>query len=189
MSSTRFASLTSFLASGLALLTGACAPAAVTVVSYGADGVSLAETGKSTTDHLASIVSKKDCAFWRVLRSENICHEREGDHDPYDVEYNQPNRQPSEDGVSYAPPLRASASAPAASWTAESYEDGPTGAPSAAPVAVIPAAATEVAPPPPAAAASTRAVAPDPAKVRKSKARPHARRLRKASQGPVASVP
>jgi hypothetical protein len=187
MSFSQFASLTSFLASGLALLTGACAPTAVTVVSYGADGVSLAETGKSTTDHLASMVSKKDCAFWRVLRNENMCHEREGDHDPYDVEYDQPNRQPSEDGVSYAPPLRASASAPAASWTAESYEDGPSGAASAAPVAVIPAAATGVAPPP--AAASTRAAAPNPAKVRKSKARPHARQLRKASRGPVASVP
>ena len=60
MSFPRILSLALPVAVGLSLLTGACAPAAVTVVSYGADGVSLAESGKSTTDHLASMVTKKD---------------------------------------------------------------------------------------------------------------------------------
>ena len=175
------------VALGLSLLTGACAPAAVTVASYGADGVSYAGTGKSTTDHLASMVSKKDCAFWRVFRSENICREREGDHDPYKVEYEQPARQPSEDGVSYAPPLHASANAPAASWTAETYKVGPTEAATAAPAGAAPAVAAEAAPP---SLAVTPKVSPGKsAKIRKAKAHARAKPVKKASPGQVASVP
>jgi hypothetical protein len=182
MSLSRLASL----AFGLPLLTGACsAPVAVTVVSYGADGVSLAESGKSTTDHLASMVSRKDCAFWRVFRSEKICREREGNQDPYKVDYDQPNRQPSEDGVSYAPPLHASADAPAASWTAETYKPRQTEA--AAPAPVSPAVVAEAAPPPPAVA--PKASPPNPAKARKAKAHARAKPVKKASPGRAASVP
>jgi hypothetical protein len=101
----------------------------LTAASYGADGVSYVQTGKSTTDHFASMVSKKDCALLRAFRNQQICREREGDHDPYQVNYDIAERQPSEDGVSYAPPLHAAADAPAASWTAEAYK------PAAAPVA------------------------------------------------------
>jgi hypothetical protein len=183
------------VALGLSFLTGACAPAAVTVVSYGADGVSYIETGKSTTDHLASMVSKKDCAFWRMFRSQKICREREGDQDPYEVDYDQANRQPSEDGVSYTPPLHASANAPAASWTAETYKAGPTEAAAAAPVEAVPAVpveavpavAAEASPPPPAVApkASTQ----KPAKVRMAKAHARAKPVKKASPGRGASVP
>ena len=49
---------------------------AVSAVSYGADGVSLADSGKSTTDHFASMVSKQDCALWRMFRNQKICRER-----------------------------------------------------------------------------------------------------------------
>jgi len=187
MSFARLASLALPLTFGLSLLTGACAPAAVTVVSYGADGVSYVETGKSTTDHLASMVSKKDCAFWRVFRGETVCREREGDRDPYQVDYDQPNRQPSEDGVSYAAPLHASASAPAASWTAETYKAGPTETAAVAPIGAAPAVMAEAAAPPP---AVTPTASPETsAKARKAKALVRAKPVKKASPGQVASVP
>jgi len=165
---------------GLSSLAGACAPTAVTVASYGADGVSYVETGKSTTDHFASMVSKKDCALWRVLRSEKVCREREGNEDPYKVDYDQPNRQPSEDGVSYAPPLHASADAPAASWTAEPYKPPPAAAPA-------PAAVADAAPPPPAVA--PQALPEKPVKTRKAKAHARAKPVRKASPSRAASAP
>jgi len=187
MSFPRIASPALALALGLPLLTGACAPTAVTLASYGADGVSLVETGKSTTDHLASMVSRKDCAFWRVFRNQKICREREGDHDPYQVDYDQPNRQPSEDGVGYTPPLHASVDAPAASWTAETYKPAPVEPAAVAPVEAAPAVAADAPPP-----AVTPAAAPrKSARIRpgKEKAHAHAKPVRKASPGPVASVP
>ena len=68
------------------------------------------------------MVSKKDCALWRVFRGRAVCKEREGDKDPYDVDYTQPQRMVREDGVQYAPPLRAAPDAPAASWDAAAYK-------------------------------------------------------------------
>ena len=170
------------LALGLPLLTGACAGAALTAASYGADGVSYVQTGKSTTDHFASMVSKKDCALLRAFRNQQICREREGDHDPYQVNYDIAERQPSEDGVSYAPPLHAAADAPAASWTAEAYK------PAAAPVAPIEAAPAIVAeatpPPPPVAAKPVQAHKPV-----KKKTKAAAKAVKKASPHQVASLP
>src|SRR5258708_8744317 len=117
MSSPRLALLILPLALGLPLLTGGCgAPVAVAAASYGADGVSLADSGKTTGDHFASMVTKKDCAFWRVLRNQNLCREREGDRDPYQVNYNEPFRDQGEGaGVQYHAPLRAAPDAPATS--------------------------------------------------------------------------
>src|SRR5471030_1844414 len=78
---------------GTSLLCAGCAaPIALTVVSYGADGVSLAGTGKTATDHLISMVSTKDCAMWRILRGQKICNDRVGDQDPYQVNYSEPYR-------------------------------------------------------------------------------------------------
>jgi len=184
----RRVSLALSLAFGLPLLTVACAPAAVTVASYGADGVSYAESGKSTTDHLASIVSKKDCAFWRMFRNEKICREREGNQDPYKVDYDQPNRQPSEDGVSYAPPLQAAADAPAASWTAETYQARQTEP--AVPAPAAPAAVAESVPPPPTVAPKASSPGKS-ARTRTAKAHVRAKPVRKAkaSPGRVASAP
>jgi hypothetical protein len=118
-------------------MAGGCAPAAVTAASYGADGVSLADTGKTTGDHFASMVTKKDCAFWRVLRSQNICHEREGDRDPYHA------------------PLRSAPDAPVTSSDAAAYQQ-PAQAPSSPPqpttaVAETTPAAEPAAMPPPSA--------------------------------------
>src|SRR4051812_3930088 len=141
------------LALALPLVAGACAgPAAVAAVSYGADGVSLVDSGKTTTDHFASMVSRKDCAFWRVFRNQNICRDREGNHDPYKVDYDSPQRQTSEDGVSYNPPLHAAATAPPMSWTADAYKPGPAPTVEAPPVAEptppVMAEALPAAPPP-----------------------------------------
>jgi hypothetical protein len=119
---------------GLALLTGACgAPLAVSAVSYGSDGAMLVATDKTGTDHLASMVSKKDCALWRAFRGREVCKEREeGAKDPYAVDYNEPQRSVSEDGTTYGSPLRAAPDAPAASWDAAAYKSSPTPAPAPA---------------------------------------------------------
>jgi hypothetical protein len=162
------------------LLTGGCAAAAVTAVSYGADGVSLVDSGKTTTDHLASMVSKKDCALWRVFRNQRICHERDGA-DPYKVDYDSVERQPSEDGVAYTPPLRAAADAPATSWTSDAYGK-PAAEPAPAPVAEPVTAAAETSPaPPPAAKPAVH-------KSTRKKPKAHAKAVRK-SPGQAASDP
>src|SRR5262252_4441873 len=97
MSSPRLTLLVLPIALGLPLLTGACgAPAGVVAASYGADGVSVADSGKTTGDHFTSMVTKKDCSVLRVFRNQNICRPREGDHDPYQVNYDEPFRDQSE---------------------------------------------------------------------------------------------
>lgn len=175
------------VALGLPLLTGGCAGAALTAVSYGADGVSYVETGKSTTDHFVSMVSKKDCAFWRIVRNQQICREREGDHDPYQVNYDISERQPSEDGVSYAPPLHAAADAPAASWTAEAYKPPPAPAPVAPtePATVV----AETLPPPTPTADKPVATKPMHAHKPTKKKTKTAKAVKKASPHQVASLP
>jgi hypothetical protein len=151
---------------GLAFLTGGCAaPLAVTGASYAADGSLLATSNKTATDHLASMISKKDCALWRVFHGRPVCKEREGDKDPYNVDYTQPQRMVSEDGVRYAPPLRAAPDAPAASWDAAAYKAAP--APAPAPVApAVPVTALADATPDPASAAPPAAPKPKKAKAR-----------------------
>jgi len=167
----------------LPLLAGGCAgAAAVSAVSYGADGVSIVDSGKTTTDHFASMVSKKDCALWRVVRNQNICRPREGDKDPYKVDYSTAERQPSEDGVAYVPPLHASAEAPATSWTAEAYKPAaaPGSAPAPEPATVVADVKPAPQPEPPPKAAVHKPV--------KKKAKAHAK-VKKPSPGQVASVP
>jgi hypothetical protein len=187
------------LAVCLPLVAGGCAGAALTAASYGADGASYLETGKSTTDHFASMVSKKDCAFWRILRNQKICREREGDHDPYRVSYDTAERQPSESGVSYSPPLRPAPDAPVSSWTAEAYAKPAPPAPSSPEPAV---AAVQPPAPPPAVdkPVADKSVAEAPAvekpvaahkpvkKKRKAKAHP-ATPVKKPPPSQVASVP
>jgi len=177
---------------GLPLLTAACAaPVAVAGASYGADGVSLAESGKTMTDHFASMVSKKDCALWRMFRNQRVCYEREGDKDPYQVNYDIAERQPSEGGISYLPPLHAAPGAPASSWTAEAYKTAPAPAPAPAPVsepttAVAETAAVAETVPPPPPVPPAKAVA---AKSVKKKTKAQAKAVKKPSPSQVASVP
>src|SRR5437868_825784 len=158
------------LVAGLALLTGACAaPLALTGASYAADGGLLVASSKTSTDHFVSMVSNKDCALWRVLRGRAVCKEREGEQNPYDVDYNQPQRMVAEDGVQYAPPLRAQADAPATSWDAAAYKSTPSPAAPAVPVTAVADAAPDPAP----VAAAPAAPKPKKPKVRSAKT-PHA---------------
>jgi hypothetical protein len=176
MSSFRLPILFSPLVLGLALLTGACgAPLAVSAVSYGSDGAMLVATDKTGTDHLASMVSKKDCALWRAFRGRQVCRDREeGAKDPYAVDYNEPQRSVAEDGTTYGPPLRAAPDAPAASWDAATYKTSPT--PSPPPVEPV----TAVAETAPAEAPAVVSAAPKP---RKAKV---ARSVKKPSRGQAA---
>ena len=163
MSSPRLPFITLCLVLGVGLMTGACAaPLAVSGASYAADGGLLVASDKTSTDHMISMVSKQDCALWRVIKGRAVCKPREGDKDPYKVNYDDPQRMVAEDGVHYAPPLRTAADAPATSWDAASYKATPPApiAPSAPVTAVAqgsndaaPAAVAELPPasPPPAA--------------------------------------
>ncbi len=169
------------MVAGLALSTGACGvPVAVSAASYAADGGLMVASEKTSTDHLASVVTKQDCAMWRILRGRQICKEREGDSDPYDVNYNEPQRSVSEAGVQYGPPLRSAADVPATSWDAAAYKTEPAPAVQGPMTA---AADGEV-------EATTRPasapVASQPAKVRKVKT---ARSAKKPSRDRVASAP
>ena len=124
MSSPRLSLLLVPVALALPLLTGACGvPLGVAAASYGADGVSVAESGKTTTDHFSSMVSKKDCALWRVFRSRPICQEQDPSKpNPYKVSYDEPFRQETEGGTEYLPPPHAATNAPSTSWDAAAYK-------------------------------------------------------------------
>lgn len=131
----------------LALSTAGCgAPPLIVGASYAADGGLLAASDKTSTDHLMSMVSKQDCAMWRVFRSRPICSERENGHDPYEVDYAQPQRMVAEDGIQYAAPLRSGPGVPATSWDAAAYASAPP-APASTPAA-LPAAMADPAPMP-----------------------------------------
>src|SRR4029453_17218042 len=159
MSYPRLPFITLSLVLGVGLMTGACgAPLAVSGAGYAADGGLLVASDKTSTDHMISMVSKQDCALWRVIKGRAVCKPREGDKDPYKVDYDDPQRTVAEDGVHYAPPLRATADAPATSWAAAAYKPTPAAptAPSAPETSVAetvpePAPAVTVEPPKPAA--------------------------------------
>jgi hypothetical protein len=130
----------------LPLLTGGCGvPVAVAAAGYGADGVSVVESGKTTADHFTSMVSKKDCALWRIFRNRSICEERDPTKpDPYNVNYDEPFRQQSEGGVEYSAPLHAAPNAPAASWDIAAYKPAPAEpAPAPPPVMAVAEAAPQ----------------------------------------------
>ncbi len=180
MSSPRLSALLLSLVLGASLLAAGCAaPVAVAVASYGADGALLVGTGKTSGDHMASMVSKKDCALWRILRGRKICNDRDGERDPYDVNYSEPYRSVSEDGVQYGPPLRAAPDAPAASWDAAVYKTAPSQPAPVAPAEPVTAVADAAPAPEPVIAAPA---APKPKKTK-------GRSVKKPSRGPAAPAP
>ncbi|WP_085884616.1 SPOR domain-containing protein [Oceanibacterium hippocampi] len=62
------------------LLGGCALPPAITAASWALDGISLAMSGKSMTDHALSAVVDEDCAILRLLDGEPVCSEfEEGD--------------------------------------------------------------------------------------------------------------
>jgi hypothetical protein len=172
------------LVAGLGLLTGACgAPVAVTAASYAADGGLMVASDKTSTDHVVSVVTKQDCAMWRIFRGRKICTDRVDGKDPYNTNYTEPQRQVSEDGTQYAPPLRPAADAPAASWDAAAYKTAPTPTPaSEGPMTASAEPVVEAAPAPAAAAAPV-----PPPKPRKAKTA--TRSAKKPSRGPAATAP
>jgi len=178
----------------LPLATGACGgPIILAALSYGADGVSLVSTGKTSTDHLLSMTSQQDCAMWRMVENKPICKEREDGVDPYDVDYKTPERLQSEDGSYYQAPLRSTAAVPPTSWDGDPYkiaavdqpkEQQPKEQKSEPMTAAAPP--SEIAPP---STASTPAVTPAPKK-RASGTTPKKKNkvvAKKPSPGPAAS--
>lgn len=176
------------VALGLSLATGGCGvPIAVSAASYAADGGLVATSDKTSTDHVLSVITKEDCAMWRIFRGRRICTARADGEDPYDVNYAEPQREVSEDGVQYAPPLRAAAGAPAVSWDPATYKPAP---PEPAPGAAGAASAETTAPPAVSTvpAATTAKVSPGPARAKATKppARATAKKA-KPSRGSAAS--
>lgn len=181
------------LALGLSLTTGACGvPLAVSAASYAADGGLVAASDKTSTDHVLSVITKEDCAMWRIFRGRRICTERADGEDPYDVNYAEPQREVSEDGVQYTAPLRATAGAPAVSWDPATYKAGATqpgagGAVPAEPAVVTPAAAPTAAAPKATAPTAAKAT-PAPTKPKATKPVPRATAKQpKPSRGSAAS--
>ena len=170
------------VALGLPMLTGACgAPVAVAAASYGVDGASLVKSGKTGSDHLASMVSKRDCALWHIFRKRSICEDRDPEkQDPYKVNYDEPFRQQSEGGVEYSPPPHAATAAPAASWDAAAYKPVPSVEPAAPPTAVAEVTPPTVEPPAP-------APTPAPVKHKPAKAKKVVKAVKKPSPDQVAS--
>jgi hypothetical protein len=167
-------------------------PLAVSAASYAADGGLVAASDKTSTDHVLSVITKEDCAMWRIFRGRRICTERADGEDPYDVNYAEPQREVSEDGVQYTAPLRATAGAPAVSWDPATYKAGATqpgagGAVPAEPAVVTPAAAPTAAAPKATAPTAAKAT-PAPTKPKATKPVPRATAKKpKPSRGSAAS--
>lgn len=184
MNCLRLPFITLSLVVGAGLMTGACGvPLAVSGAGYAADGGFLVASDKTSTDHMISMVSKQDCAVWRVIKGRAVCKPREGDKDPYKVDYDDPQRMVAEDGVHYAPPLRTAADAPATSWDAASYKPAPPApAPTvpSAPVTAVAQGSNDAAP-----AAVAEAPPPSPTTAAKLK-KPKKHSVKKPSQRPAA---
>jgi len=129
---------------GLALLTELRCAACRDGASYAADGGLLVTSDKTRRPPGLDDV-QKDCALWRAFRGRPVCKERRATKDPYNVDYTQPQRMVSEDGVQYAPPVAGLADAPAASWTRGLQERAGAAAPSV-PVTAVADAAPDPAP-------------------------------------------
>ena len=56
-------------------LSGCGIPIGVSIASWVIDGISLAATEKSVSDHGISGVAQKDCALWRIFKGDPICRE------------------------------------------------------------------------------------------------------------------
>jgi len=63
------------------LLAGCAMPVPVTIASFVLDGLSIATTNKTVTDHGLSFVAQQDCAVWRGFTEGELCREAEADSD------------------------------------------------------------------------------------------------------------
>ena len=64
--------LSPFILGGCTLL-----PVSFQIASLAMDGISLAVTQKSLTDHGISAITQKDCALWRSVTDKNVCQEED----------------------------------------------------------------------------------------------------------------
>lgn len=63
-----------FFIAAFPLLIAGCAPPAIQIASWAVDGLLYLTTGKSSSDHIISVATKKDCAVWRVIKGQEICN-------------------------------------------------------------------------------------------------------------------
>lgn len=68
----RFLRLGLFIAIAISAA-GCVLPPALTIATYAIDGISLVVSGKSVSDHAISVLARKDCRMWRVLKGSPIC--------------------------------------------------------------------------------------------------------------------
>jgi hypothetical protein len=137
----------------------------------------LATSDKTSTDHVYSVVTKQDCAIWRVFKGRSVCTARADGKDPYNTDYTEPQRSVSESGIEYSAPLRPAANAPATSWDAAAYKTTPA----APPAAEGPMTASVESAPQPAAVAT--------APPKPKKAKTAQRSAKKPLRGPAATAP
>lgn len=76
-------------------------PVAVVIGSYAADGALIVTTDKSSTDHLVSMNTNKDCGAWRsITKGGPLCRERaDGQTNPYHIDYAAPFRTETDSGL------------------------------------------------------------------------------------------
>ncbi|MBX3501145.1 MAG: hypothetical protein KF889_17020 [Alphaproteobacteria bacterium] len=76
-------------------------PLAAAIGSYAADGGLIVTTGKSSTDHLVSMNTNRDCGAWRSLtKGGPLCRDRsDGDPNPYNIDYAAPFRTQTDSGL------------------------------------------------------------------------------------------
>lgn len=74
-----------FLVSAIVLpLAGCVLPPAMVAASYVGDAILVATTDKTSTDHLLSMAEKRDCAMWRVVKGQPVCHDWKDGKNPYE---------------------------------------------------------------------------------------------------------
>ena len=140
------------LSIALPFLTGACGvPLAVTAGSYAADGALVMTTNKTSADHFTSMVTKEDCAFWRVFRHQPVCKDRpDGSPDPYHVTQDQALFQGAQGPESATPEQQPAATVQEAPAKPPASTTAPTSAVAEMTADPLEAAPASAASPPPA---------------------------------------
>jgi hypothetical protein len=147
------------LACGVA---GCVLPPAFTIASFVADGISLASSGKTVTDHAISLLAHRDCRLWRLIQGKSICGADASVVAVAKLPPPLPLRAASP-GLDAPAPVVAVTTPAEAPTTAEPapapMAEAPTPTAAPAPPSPPPASVASSAPTPPAAAAPTRTAA------------------------------
>jgi len=65
-------------------LSGCILPPVMVAASYAGDALLAVGTDKTSSDHLLSMMEKRDCAMWRVIKGRPICQDWADGKDPYE---------------------------------------------------------------------------------------------------------